>query len=286
MTCGKARKLPLNMLPEIFGEAMEDIVNPTDGTVITLHHRGEGDVLLLVHGWTLDHRAFAPQMALSDRLHLVCFDRRGFGQSQAAPDLSKEVSDLAAIVDSLQTSRVHLLGVSQGARLALRYACTQSEKLSSLILQGVVVDDFHPETEDPDPIPFDHFRALVENGDLETLHREWLDHPMMASDELSSEHEQLLQEIVGNYSGNDLLGQGETAKEVSVTDMLPEMRVPTLIITGDRETPTRKAHSAHLRELLPMAREVILSGCGHLSNLGKPHGYNELVMRFIDEARA
>jgi pimeloyl-ACP methyl ester carboxylesterase len=57
---------------------------------IKLHVSGSGEVLLLVHGWTLDHRSFAAQAPLADDYRLVSFDRRGCGVSTAAPDLGAE----------------------------------------------------------------------------------------------------------------------------------------------------------------------------------------------------
>ena len=77
--------------------------------------------LLCLHGWTLDSRSFNPQLALvSSQLQLVRYDRRGFGRNTLPPCFQTELDDLPAIMRSLSGSVV-LWGVSQGARLALRY---------------------------------------------------------------------------------------------------------------------------------------------------------------------
>ncbi len=211
------------------------------------------------------------------------FDRRGFGESTAEPDLHRELSDIDSVIDSLGTEHVHLLGVSQGARLALRYACHHPERLKSLILQGVVIDGYKPELEDPAPIPMARFQDLYRQNRMDEMRAEWLRHPLMASDDLSEDQQELVAAILESYSGRDLDPAKAAAPEPALDELLPTMDVPTLIITGEGETPMRKAHSAYLRDLLPRAKEVLLAGCGHLSNLGRPHAYNELLRRFIDD---
>ena len=112
-----------------------------DGGRLFLRHEGEGVPLLLMHGWTLDQRMFQPQVPrLSERFHVISFDRRGFGRSDATPDLDLELDDLDRIADALSLDTLHLLGMSQGGRLAMRYAVTRPQRLRSLVLQGAVVD--------------------------------------------------------------------------------------------------------------------------------------------------
>jgi pimeloyl-ACP methyl ester carboxylesterase len=253
-----------------------------DGTHIPLYVSGAGEVLLLVHGWTLDHRSFAAQAPLADDYRLVSFDRRGCGVSTAAPDLGAETADIAAIVAALGADRVHLLGVSQGARVALRFAATHPGQLRSLILQGAAVDGYTPPMEDSSGIPLAEYAALARQGRLDELRARWLAHPLMRSESLGAAQQRALEDMVAGYHGRDLLRATPAATAIpDLTERLKTLDVPTLLISGERETAARRAHAQKLLDTLPRAREVVLADCGHLSNFSRPRAYNATVREFL-----
>jgi len=260
-----------------------------DGGRLRVECRGSGPVLVLLHGWPLDHRLFAPQFeALAGDFTLIAPDRRGFGASTAPPDLSLECDDLDRLLDHFEADRAHLLGMSQGGRIALRYAATRGERLRSLVLQGAAVDGMAVETPEKERIPIDGFAALARAGELETLRRRWLAHPMMRLDPGQEEAARRLQAIMADYDGADLLRAPPAIPDpgTAVLDALATFRVPTLILTGGRETRARKVIATRLLDLLPDARETILARSGHLSNLTEPEAYNEAVRSFCLAAEA
>lgn len=257
-----------------------------DGTPLSVHVAGSGPTLLMLHGWTLDYRSFDAQLPLARDYRLARFDRRGFGESAAAPDLGAEIGDIDTVIDALDTGSVHLLGVSQGARLAVRYAAARPGRLESLIVQGVVLDDYTPEADDDAPIPLAHYADLLGSGDVDTMRREWLAHPMMNSDPLTQAQQHELEAMVARYQGRDLLPAAGRVEQVPATlDALRSLAVPTLIITGEFEGAARKDHAACLGRTLPDAQEVVLVGCGHLSNISRPDAYNDVLTRFLSTLR-
>lgn len=252
-----------------------------DGTQINVLSCGAGEPIVLLHGWTLDHRSFNAQLPLAGEFELISFDRRGCGESNTAPNLAAEPEDIDTVLDSLGHESVHLLGVSQGARIALRYAAAKPGRLRSLILQGAVVDGYVAPVEDEDAIPLTHYAKLIARGALGQMQNEWLAHPLMASDTLTVEEKAALDDMVRGYWGQDLLAPPGPAP-ASIIDQLANLNTPTLIITGERETDARKAHAEKLRQTMPRAQEMILTSCGHLSNLSRPDAYNLLLKRFIN----
>lgn len=69
----------------------------------------------------------------------VRYDERGCGLSDwQVPDLSFErwVDDLDAVVDAVRAERCALLGISQGAAVAIAYAVHHPERVSHLVLHG------------------------------------------------------------------------------------------------------------------------------------------------------
>lgn len=257
------------------------------GGQLYVESAGSGSALLAVHGWPLDHRLFEPQVAALARLHrVVTFDRRGFGGSRAPPDLGLEVDDLVAIIEALGLGSVHLLGMSQGARIALRFAAIRPELVRSLLLQGAAIDGFAPAAPDAERIPLEEFARLARAGRIDEVRKQWLAHPMMVLDGNLARERALLDTMMDGYHGADLLADPATPFTVDVTAAIRNFHAPCLLLTGANETPARRAHARRLFELLPDCREVVFRKSGHLSNLSEPRSYNRHVAEFCAEADA
>jgi len=253
---------------------------------------GRGHPILLVHGWPLDHRMFAPQVgALSEHFTVITYDRRGFGKSEASPDLRLELDDINRIMDQIDVPAVHLLGMSQGGRIALRYAVARPERVRSLLLQGAVVDGFDVAGSEDDHVPVTEYAELAKSGKLQEVVARWLHHPMMR---LGDDHEQeyrLLQTILRDYAGSDLIDYDADSytHATDVLSALADFPQPTLLLTGLRETRTRRMHAEALLARIPKCREVIFENSGHLSNLTEPALFNQAVIDFctgIDKDKA
>ena len=275
------------MSPEHTGDILR--VSGTDGCPIEVCRHGNGPPILMIHGWTLDRRSFDLQVpALSRAMTVLTYDRRGFGRSQATPDLAADQADIDRILDALGLDHAHILGVSQGGRIALRYAATRAQRVSSLILQGAPLDGFVVEEPEAAQIPLGRYQALARDGHMDTVRREWLQHPLMSSGINDSALKAMLTEIVSDYSGADLTTSAPplAAQAPDVIAALAGSDLPTLVISGALETPGRRAHAAKICALMPHAREIVLAHSGHLSNLSEPETYSAAVLRFCLGAEA
>lgn len=258
---------------------------PVSGGHLFAEVFGEGPPLLMIHGWPLDHRIFGAQAAgLADALTLISYDRRGFGRSDAPPDLVLEADDIDALLDALEIESTHVLGMSQGGRIALRYAVTRPERVRSLVLQGAAVDGISAAEDDPERIPLQEYAELAQRGDLEEVRQRWLSHPMMRLDPAFTNESDLLRKIVGGYDGRDLLAfaPGSYSYPVDVLSSLARFDRPVLLITGADESNARKRHAAELVKRLPDCREIVLENGGHLCNLTAVAAYNAAVREFCE----
>jgi pimeloyl-ACP methyl ester carboxylesterase len=254
-----------------------------DGVRLKVFEAGSGTPLVLVHGWAMDHRVFEPQIgALAGQFRVITFDRRGFGRTGGRPDLARETDDIDAIADALIDGPFHLLGLSQGGRVAARYAAMRPERLRSLILQGAAIDGVRAEGPAGERVPVDEYAALARQGRIDEVRRRWLAHPMTHIGEGHPEAERLLHRMLADYDGRDLVDYRPAAFDfdVDVPATLAAAGLPLLLLTGERETEARRRMAALLRERVPGAREVLLPASGHLGNLSEPEAYNEAVRRF------
>src|SRR5689334_16875427 len=103
---------------------------------------GRGNPVILVHGWGVDRRMWAHQAAAFRRqFTTITYDRRGCGQSTAPADHALELEDIDAILDELKLKATGIVGMSQGGRVAMRYALTRPARVTGLVLQGAPLDD-------------------------------------------------------------------------------------------------------------------------------------------------
>jgi pimeloyl-ACP methyl ester carboxylesterase/DNA-binding CsgD family transcriptional regulator len=117
-----------------------------DGTRLAYATHGRGPPLVRVATW-LTHLEFDWQSPVwrhwLDRLGehhtLLRYDERGCGLSSTEvgkPSVETWVTDLGAVVDAAGFERFALLGVSQGAAIALAYAARHPDRVSDLVLYG------------------------------------------------------------------------------------------------------------------------------------------------------
>jgi pimeloyl-ACP methyl ester carboxylesterase len=261
---------------------------PVPGGRLYVEVAGDGPPLLMIHGWPLDHRIFDAQVAgLKQDLTLIRYDRRGFGKSDAPPDLVQEVDDIDALLDALGQQSVNLLGMSQGGRIALGYAATRPDRVRSLILQGAAVDGLPSATVESERIPVDEYAELAQAGNLNEVRQRWLRHPMMHLDPAHASESILIRRILDGYHGRDLLAlePDAFAYPIDVLAALPRLPFPVLVITGAQESEIRKRHAAELLKRVPDCREVVLTEGGHLCNVTAVAAYNDAVREFCS-ARA
>lgn len=101
---------------------------------------GNGEPVVLLHANTGTSESWEPQIEALGKAgyRVIAFDRRGWGRSQADPATGPQPGhtsgDLHALADFLSLGRFHLVGVAGGGFVALDYAASHPERLSSLIV--------------------------------------------------------------------------------------------------------------------------------------------------------
>src|SRR5438445_573109 len=66
-----------------------------------------------------------------------------------------------------------------------------------------------------------------------------------------------------------------------VIDGLASIRVPTLVIVGDQDTPFL-APCEYMAKKIPGARLEVIAGAGHASNLDQPEVFDRVLLSFLD----
>lgn len=236
---------------------------------------GEGAPVILLHGWTLDRRMWVRQIeGLASEFHLIMPDRRGCGRATAPPDLLREADDVIAIADALGFDRFALVGLSRGAVVALDTARRYASRLTGLVVSGAPLPALVPREE---VIDLDRFRSLAATGEMETLRAEWAQHALMATH--NPQAAALMADILQDYDGRDLLVPSEPPG--FPREELVMLAMPVLAMTGEHDTPWRRACAAALAAVAPRAMHALVPNAGHLANADNPDRFNALVSSFL-----
>jgi pimeloyl-ACP methyl ester carboxylesterase len=233
-----------------------------------------------------------PQIAaLSRHFRVIRYDRRGFGRSTGSEDISWDAADLNALLDSLGVGAVHVVGMSQGGRVALQFARSYPSRISSLVLQGTPPPDgFGLPWSGADRPRFEEWGALAQREGLEAFKRAWSAHPMMAIPAGHPDARKRLAAMLAEYKGGRLLHPAPPSGPAAAITMvdLPRIDVPTLVLAGETELPFLQIVARALAYYIPNARLSIIAGGGHLVNLVEPGRYSAAIIEFlstVDRAR-
>jgi pimeloyl-ACP methyl ester carboxylesterase len=248
-----------------------------NGTTIAFKDSGgTGPVVILSHGFLMDHSMFDSQVAaLSAQYRVITWDERGFGGTQATGEFTywDSARDVLGLMDHLGVESAIVGGMSQGGFLSLRTALLAPERVSALILI-----DTQSGTEDP---------ATIEP--YNQLHAAWLEHGAVAVQDV------IASIILGPGEWNEWFAKWEQLRPEQfslafdclmhrddITDRLGEIKCPALIIHGtdDVAIPMQKAEV--LRDGLGGPTSLVaIPGGPHAANMTHPEPVNAAIVQFL-----
>ena len=246
-----------------------------DGVHIAYQVLGEADADLdlvvspgfvshLEHSWEEPHMArFLRRLASFSRL--IVFDKRGTGMSdrpsdERAPLLEDRVGDIASLMDTVGSERAALMGLSETSAVALLFAATYPERTRAVIAYGSYAGEgdtgpTYPWV--PDPEAAEWLEDLERNWGRGVLYLEDFA-PSLVGDALYEEWYAKLERL--SVSPGAAVSLVRMALEMDVRDILPTIRVPTLVLhkRDDRVVPLEEGK--YIADHIPGATFVELPG--------------------------
>lgn len=256
---------------------------------VTIHYErvGNGPPLILIHGWSMDLRSWDYQLpALAESFTVLRYDRRGWGGSGGHPDVSRDPVDLDRLMSELGVDPAFVLGHSQGAEVALRFALAYPERVRALVLYGgPLLEGFGLPWNGPDTLPSD-MPSIVRDGGIDSLGAIVFSHPLARGFEEGAPETELVERIWETNAGRDLRDPRPPsgATPPPHVDRLVEVDAPTLVVTGELEMPYFQVVAEALAYGIRGAERVTLEGGGHAVHMQQPERFNRVVARFLLES--
>jgi class 3 adenylate cyclase len=252
--------------------------------------------LVLVLGWISNielaweepHlRRFLDRLASFSRL--ILFDKRGTGLSDRVslndlPTLEQRMDDVRAVMDAAGSGRAALFGMSEGGPMCVLFAATYPNRTIALVTCGTYAKRRWSEDYPWAPTPEERqafydrieFRWGEELG-LDTLAPSRLDDPVL---------KRWLETYTRrSASPSAALALARMNTEVDVRDVLPTVRVPTLVMhrEGDRDAVVDEGR--YIAARIPGARFVELHGKDHLPWIGDQDEALDEIEEFLTGVR-
>lgn len=268
------------------GHAQSRTVNVGDA-VINYEITGQGEPLVLIHGWAQDLQIWDGQVAeFSRHYRVIRYDRRGNGKSTGNPDYSADPQDLRILLDSLGIRSASLLGLSAGARTVINFAVAFPGRVKALVIYGLApIPGFTPLPDGPPPVAV--FREIAQKYGLDSAGKALLAHPLAWTPPNRPELQENLKAQWLRYSGRDLLNpQPESGRvPLATLDQVARIQVPTLVVSGDHDLPLFIAMGDTLVRRIRGAKRVIIRDGGHGAHFAQPSQFNAAVLQFLAATR-
>lgn len=223
---------------------------------ISLYYKeqGKGEPLILLHGNGEDGTYFVNQIGFfSDQYRVIAVDTRGHGKSPrgTAPfTMEQFADDLCELMNELQISGAIILGFSDGANIAMKFALKYPQKVTALILNGGNLDTKGIKRRIQIPIETGYRLAKLAASRSEEAKRNM--------------------EILGLM-----------VHEPNIEpDSLHSIQIPTLVIAGTRDM-IKQSHTELIAASIPGAKLVIVEGNHFIANK-KPEEFNKEVGNFLN----
>ncbi|MDZ7360306.1 MAG: alpha/beta hydrolase [candidate division KSB1 bacterium] len=264
---------------------MTQRVGKTNANGVELYYEitGSGPPLVLIEGLGVAAWIWEKQTPeLSKHFTVVAYDNRGAGKSEKPPgpySISMMADDLAALLDSVQIPRAHLLGISLGGFIAQDFALRYPAKVDRLILVSTSAGG-------PDHVPMaSEALALMfaTDGAPRDLTRRKL--ALAYSDSFmqkNSEVEHLIDlRLADPQPPAAYMAQAMAGAAFNLSGQVQQIKAPTLIMaaTGDRLVPVANAHN--LNKKIPHSQLKIYEGYGHQFFVENANEFNRDVINFL-----
>ena len=218
------------------------------GEHVHLHYQdvGEGQPVILIHGWPLSHRMWENQVQelVDAGFRCIAYDRRGFGTSDRPYryyDYTSLALDLRTLIEQLNLRDCVLVGFSMGGGEVVRYlSMFGEERIAKAVLISSIIPVVQQKEDNPDGVPEEKLNEILESlktnrvtflADFGKQFYNYSDYK-----EKVSEQQLLYDWTVASFASPR--ATIETAKAWAHTDFRPELRnvrVPTLIVHGDAD---------------------------------------------------
>lgn len=219
---------------------------------------------------------------------LITWDKRGTGLSDPLvrlPALEERMDDMLAVLDAAGSEQAALFGVSEGGPLSILFTATHPQRVSALVTYGAA-----PRMAWAPDYTWGIRPELYNDAAKEAVLDGWGDGVLLELFAPSCADDERMREVWGTFQrlgASPSMGVATLLAmlEIDVRDILPSVRVPTLLIHRAGDRAIRAQSSRFMSEHIPNAKYVELEGEDHLWFVGDVDAIFDEVEEFLTGVR-
>ena len=240
---------------------------------------GEGLPIVFIHGFPLSRQIWRHQIKnLSKRWRIIALDLPGFGKSGRPKEYSIKgfAESVVGLMREIDAEPAILAGHSMGGYIIFEIVRRFPGSMLSLILINTRAEADTAEAKER------RMKAIgkIRSEGKEAFLREFL--PLLLAPKNRRKLLGELEKMCEDISEEALIGTLKTlAERPDNTELLPRIRIPTLIIAGREDPLIPPESSLTMARMIPKSALAVISDTGHLSCLEAPNQFNDTVSKFI-----
>jgi pimeloyl-ACP methyl ester carboxylesterase len=255
---------------------------------------GGEEPVVLVHGLGGQWQNWLENIPrLAQERRVLALDLPGFGLTPEPSDSEISIPGYGRYVDAfceaLGLGKVDVVGNSMGGFVAAEVAIQFPQRVSRLVLVSAAGITSAEALQAPITTFARVATALATNS--AARHRQLAARPITrhASLALVARHPRLLKADLayeGFFKGTGKPGFDDALRaslDYDFRDRLPDVKVPTLIVWGEKDSiiPVRDANE--FERLIPDSRKVVMKDTGHIPMAERPRAFNDVLIEFLAE---
>ena len=268
-----------------------------NGIRICYQIHGEGYPIVLIHGFGSKKESFMAQIpALSQEFKIVSFDNRGAGKSERPNmpySMEMFVDDIEGLMDHLEISRGHLLGLSLGGMIGLNFILKNPGRVNKLVLINTLAqlpDDFNPETYVDSKIkalelakkdPELSFWQSTQFGFYHKFRNKMKENPKEKFYGLWSVEDVLKYYKTDPPTAQDVRNIASSFKTHKAYEKLSEIKHETLLLTASHDRLVPKEKMLDIHKQMPNSTYFVIEEAGHESPKEKAPEVNRAIIKFL-----
>lgn len=257
-----------------------------NGVDVAYTDAGQGEAVLLIHGFPLDRTMWDAQVeALAGTRRVIAPDLGGFGESEARSEpVSMEAfaDDVRGLLDHLGLPRAVIGGLSMGGYVAFAFARKYAERTRALILCDTRAGADSPEARAGRA----EMAALARARGLAPIADRML--PRLLAPATRERRPDVVERVRRMILRAPVAGVvaalGGMAERPDATPGLPAIGCPVLFIVGRHDVISPPAEAEAICAKLPRARRVVIPDAGHLAPMENAAAVNAAIGEFLSPA--
>lgn len=239
--------------------------------------KGEGKTVLILPGWGTTINVYTRMMnSISTYANVICLDMPGFGESEEPKeswDLDKYIDFVIEFINKNNIKELDLIGHSNGGRIIIKLMSKKdlNFKVNKIILIGSA-GIVHEKT----------FKLKVKIKVFK------LGKKILECKPIKKVFPNILTKFQNHFGSEDYKNASPILKQSmvkvineDVREYLPNIKVPTLLLWGEKDTATPIEDAILMEKMIPNAGIVKVGGCTHYVFLEQPEYINKIIATFL-----